>query len=81
VSLAAASPPSIPLAAFRIAVPSERSSTIGQNVFDNAAPSTAIDFEGAITAFYATLLAKQQPLGQEFEKVLYDNLWDLYERS
>jgi len=28
--------------------------------------------------FYANLLAKQEPLGTEFEKVLYDNLWDLY---
>ena len=26
-------------------------------------------------------LAKQQPLGKEFEQVLYDNLWELYVRS
>ena len=24
------------------------------------------------------LLSKQEPLGKDFEKVLYDNLWDLY---
>jgi predicted HAD superfamily Cof-like phosphohydrolase len=35
----------------------------------------------AHTTFYSTLLAKQQPLGREFEQVLYENLWDLYERS
>jgi hypothetical protein len=43
--------------------------------------SQTLDFERSITAFYTTLLAKQQPLGKEFEKVLHDNLWDLYVRS
>jgi hypothetical protein len=81
VSLAAVSQPAIPLADFPTANPTQRSSTIGQNIFDNAPQSTTIDFEGAITAFYSTLLAKQQPLGKEFEQVLYDNLWDLYVRS
>lgn len=37
------------------------------------------DFIGSITKFYASLLERQQPLGAEFERVLYDNLWDLYE--
>jgi hypothetical protein len=45
---------------------------------DNVPQSMTIDFEGAVTAFYSTLLEKQQPLGKEFERVLYDNLWDLY---
>jgi hypothetical protein len=30
--------------------------------------------------FYTELMAEQQDLGKEFEKVLYDNLWDLYAR-
>lgn len=30
--------------------------------------------------FYAQFAAKQEPLGSEFEKVLYDNLWELYAR-
>lgn len=36
------------------------------------------DFEGSMTNFYASLLARQEPLGADFEKVLYENLWDLY---
>ena len=36
-------------------------------------------FEAAISDFYATLIASQELLGIEFEKVLYENLWDLYE--
>jgi hypothetical protein len=56
-------------------------STIGQLIFNDTAQSTTTDFEGTVATFYATLLAKQQPLGKEFEKVLYDNLWDLYVRS
>lgn len=27
------------------------------------------------------ILTSQEPLGEEFEKVLYDNLWDLYIRD
>jgi len=29
---------------------------------------------------YQALLDNQQRLGPEFERVLYDNLWDLYDR-
>ena len=29
--------------------------------------------------FYSDLLAQQEPLGAEFEKILYDNLWELYD--
>jgi hypothetical protein len=36
-------------------------------------------FEQVVVNFYANLLAIQEPLGAAFEKVLYDNLWDLYE--
>jgi hypothetical protein len=38
-----------------------------------------IKFEQAVGNFYARLLSSQEPLGAEFEKVLFDNLWDLYE--
>lgn len=38
------------------------------------------NFEESIGNFYAKLLLNQEPLGADFEKVLYDNLWDLYER-
>lgn len=39
------------------------------------------EFESTISDFYQELASKQQPLGQDFEKVLIDNLWDLYEDS
>jgi hypothetical protein len=35
---------------------------------------------GAISDFFEELLAKQKPLGHDFEKV-YVNLWDLYVRD
>lgn len=39
------------------------------------------EHEATIAHFYSQLLAKQEPLGKEFEAVLYDNLWDLYVRT
>lgn len=50
-----------------------RSSITGQLSF---AQNT---FEEDVGNFYAYLLANQEPLGAEFEKVLYDNIWNLYE--
>lgn len=38
-----------------------------------------IDIIDFITKFYVALLEEQQPLGEAFERVLYENLWDLYE--
>jgi len=37
------------------------------------------EFESTMTNFYSTLLAGQEELGSEFEKVLYQNLSSLYE--
>jgi len=37
-------------------------------------------FEETVSSFYAQLVESQEPLGQEFERVLHENLWDLYER-
>ena len=28
--------------------------------------------------FYQKLLESQEPLGEEFQKILDDNIWDLY---
>jgi len=36
-------------------------------------------FEMVVSDFYTKLLTAQKPLGVEFEKILYENLWDLYE--
>ncbi len=40
-----------------------------------------VDFDDQISSFYANMLAQQEPLGAEFERVLFDNLWDLYVRD
>lgn len=47
--------------------------------FGMQAPSTGQELASIITDFYEKLSAQQEPLGQDFEKVLFDNLWDLYE--
>lgn len=38
------------------------------------------NFEESVSNFYAKLLSNQEPLGADFEKILYENLWNLYER-
>lgn len=40
--------------------------------------SMAINRSSSFESFYADLLGRQERLGQEFEKLLFDNLWDLY---
>lgn len=32
-----------------------------------------------VDAFYVDLVDQQEPLGVEFEKLLYGNLWNLYD--
>lgn len=44
-----------------------------------ARPTTNVNFEDEIAAFFTRLSSEQEPLGAEFEKVLFDNLWDLYQ--
>lgn len=39
----------------------------------------ASSFERDIRNFYGNLLAHQERLGAEFEKILNENMWDLYE--
>ena len=34
----------------------------------------------SLVSFYSQLRASQEELGSEFEKVLFDNVWDLYAR-
>jgi hypothetical protein len=54
--------------------------TLGQqkNIFRGDYAHPPVDPGEAIAAFYASLLARQEPLGKEFEKILQDNLWELY---
>lgn len=35
-------------------------------------------FEAVLTNFYEQLSSNQEVLGHEFEQVLYENIWDLY---
>lgn len=37
------------------------------------------NFEDAVSQFYSQLLSTQELLGADFEAVLQQNLWDLYE--
>lgn len=57
-----------------------------QSTFDNhnhylteSATAKNEPFNQKIVGFYSYLLTNQEPLGEEFEKVLHENLWDLYE--
>lgn len=56
------------------------SSTFDQvsNMF-NGAYEHPDRFMDGMANFYAKLAAAQEPLGSEFERVLQENLWDLYE--
>lgn len=55
--------------------------TFGQypNPFTGGYSFAVKTFEVEIANFYADLLANQEPLGEEFARVLYENLGDLYE--
>jgi hypothetical protein len=41
----------------------------------------AFDFERSVSNFYSKLESRQVSLGEAFERVLVDNLWDLYSRT
>ncbi len=41
--------------------------------------SSNTDFEAVVTDFFADLSSNQESLGPEFEQVLFENIWDLYQ--
>lgn len=47
----------------------------------NNSETGTVDFELSVSNFYNDLLVEQETLGYEFEKVLYDNLWNLYVKT
>ncbi len=49
------------------------------SIFTGEYVSVPERFEQSIGNFYDRLLTSQVPLGAAFEKVLHENLWDLYE--
>ena|SRR5258706_14591954 len=38
------------------------------------------DETASLATFYSQLRANQEELGSDFEKILFDNVWDLYAR-
>lgn len=59
------------------------SSTAGEqnylsSAYGDASASYDQEFTESISTFYSALYSKQQALGSDFEKVLNENLWDLY---
>lgn len=38
-----------------------------------------MEFEAIITSFFQELSSSQEPLGSEFEQILFENLWNLYQ--
>lgn len=71
--------PAVPLFDRPVVQVEQSSNTFGRftNVFTGEYEDVASGFEESITSFYSQLLEIQEPLGKEFEQVLYDNLWDL----
>jgi len=61
----------------------EISKTFGKytNSFTGEYENPSVSFEETIASFYAKFLTTQEPLGKEFEQVLYDYLWDLIVRT
>jgi hypothetical protein len=49
------------------------------NLFTGQIESHSDNFSLEVSNFYTKLLASQEPLGEKFEKILHENLWDLYE--
>jgi len=60
----------------------ENSKTFGQytNLFIEH-KHLSFSFEETVASFYEQFLVMQEPLGKEFEQVLYDNLWSLIVRT
>lgn len=52
-----------------------------RNNFQPECYSSPIEMElgTVVTNFFTELSSKQEPLGSEFEQVLFENLWDLYQ--
>jgi hypothetical protein len=50
-----------------------------RNIITGQFPSQIQDWGLALSSFYTRLLTDQETLGSEFEKILHENLWILYE--
>lgn len=53
---------------------------LSKNVLTGYYPSSVeTTFEAVVTSFFEELSSTQESLGYEFEQVLFENLWDLYQ--
>lgn len=50
-----------------------------RNIITGEYDQSKDSLEEALSNVYARLINYQEPLGPDFEKVLHDNLWNLYE--
>lgn len=50
-----------------------------QSYLDPSSGGQEVEALDGIKNFYEDFLSQQEPLGEQFSRVLYDNLWDLYE--
>jgi hypothetical protein len=60
---------------------SATASQFGNTLLTASQKTETTGFEESVASFYSSLLSKQEPLGKEFERVLHNNLWNLYVRS
>ncbi|MGB4812912.1 MAG: hypothetical protein WBP13_10610 [Methylophilaceae bacterium] len=50
-----------------------------RGVISGSYDSNVKNYEQSVSVFYEKLLAHQESLGSDFEKILYENIWNLYE--
>lgn len=51
-----------------------------RGIFGGVSSFEGDPFIESVSSFYAKLVAMQEPLGEDFSRVLHENLWELYER-
>jgi hypothetical protein len=56
-------------------------SQFGNTVLTASQKKETTGFEESMASFYCALASRQEPLGKEFERILHNNLWNLYVRS
>ncbi|MBC7647682.1 MAG: hypothetical protein H7197_00975 [Vitreoscilla sp.] len=69
-----------PLSQYKMLEPSGTASKTNDFYFVSnlTEPKVGLNFEKSISSFYQKLQTSQEPLGDEFERVLAMNRWDLY---
>ena len=71
--------PPRPVKSDPIKIATDNASTFG-NVWNSTSRATKIADEMPLANLYSELLANQEPLGRDIERIIAENIWDLYER-